>query len=479
MKHFRLLLISLILVFAFSFAVQAQEPVTITYWDYWVTQAPALEEGIQVFQEMHPNIRIERTLQGGGGYDQLLQAAYTAGPESTPDVMVVSSDNAVFAEQVKNGWLLPLNDIPGFDEWYASVPNTEFVHLDGAGNTIDGKTYSTKFFGDGVWIKMFINTKLYEDAGLTEADFPTTLDQLMENSRIIREKTGAYGIGFSGTQSWAAGWWMWMCQFSTQLWTFAPYPGWNWKEGRFDIAEDECANAALEGLVQMRDEGLIHPETVALAIDDEAARVLFATHQFAHLIAGDWVIGGWANTNPEFSEFRIVALPLAGVDTPGGSFNYGPGGRWFGISADTKHPQEAFEWFKFLNSPEFASIWIKHADEGLFRMNMEEYASTPIRQDIVKLNSRTLPGPNLGLMNPATAGVVFTLQGPSLDDTVMGIFSGQLTDIKAALLDLQTRYQAAFDQGIADAQAAGVDVSVEDYILPDWDSTQPYYMTGN
>ena len=461
------------LLAAFSISATAQEPVTITYWDYWVTQAPALEEGIALFEEMNPNIRVQRTLQGGGGYEQIIQAAFTAGPGSTPDVFVLP-ENPTFPDQVRANWLLPLNDLEGFDEWYVQVPNTEFVHLNGAGNTIDGRTYSTKFWGDSVWIKMFVNTQIYEDAGLTEADFPTTLDQLNENSRTIVENTDAYGLGFSGTQAWAQGWWMWMCQFSTQLWTYAPYPGFNWLEGRFDIGSDECANAALEGLVQMRDEGLIHPETLALAIDDEGARVLFATHQFAHLIAGDWVIGGWANTNPEFSEFRIIPLPLAGVEEPGGSFNSGPGGRWFGIAADTEHPQEAFEFFKFLHSPEFASIWIKYNDESVYRQDPAEYATTPIRGDIADLNQRILPGPNLGLVNPATAQVVFTLQGPSLDDLVTGVFSYQLNDIGAALADLEARYQAAFDQGIADAQAAGIDVSVEDYILSDWDPTQPY-----
>jgi len=224
----------------------------------------------------------------------------------------------------------------------------------------------------------------------------------------------------------------------------------------------------------MRDEGLIHPETVALAIDDEAARVLFATHQFAHLIAGDWVIGGWANTNPEFSEYRIVGLPLAGVEEQGGAFTYGPGGRWFGISADTEHPEEAWEWFKFLHSPEFASIWIKYNDEGLYRMDPEEYATTPIREDIANLNLRAVAGPSLSLINPDTAQVVFTLQGPTQDDIVMGVFSGQLPDINAALTDLQERYQAAFDAGLADAQAAGQEVTVEDYILPDWNPPEPY-----
>lgn len=472
-KKFFMIVGMLALLAVLALGANAQDQVTITYWDYWVTQGVAVDEAIALFEEMHPNINVERTLQGGGGYDQLVQAAFTAGPDSTPDVFVLPN-NPTFPDMVESGWLLPLNDLPGFDEWRAQVPNTEFVHLEGAGNTINGKTYSTKYWLDNVWIKMFVNTKVYEDAGLTEADFPKTLEQLVENSRIIVENTDAYGLGFSGTQAWAQGWFSWLCQYSTQLYTYAPYPGFDWKTGKFKIASDPCINEVLNTLVQMKNEGLIHPESAALAIDDEAARVLFATHQFAHLIAGDWVIGGWANTNPDFKEFRIIPLPLAGVDEPQGGFQTGPGGRWFGIAADTEHPNEAWEFFKFLHSPEFASIWIKYADESLYRQDPAEYATTPIRQDIVNLQGTMLPGPNLGLTAPETASVVFTLNGPTLDDIIAGVIAGQVTDIPAALQDLEQRYQAAFEQGIADAQAAGLDVSVEDYILPDWDPLKPY-----
>jgi len=464
-------LIGLLAVISFSTA--AQEVVTVEYWDYWVTQGAAVDAAIEAFEEANPGIEVNRTLQGGGNYNQVVQAAFTAGPDSTPDVFVLP-DPPTFPEILEAGWLMPLNDFADFEEWRASVPNPDYVFLDGAGNTVDGLTYSAKFWSDNVWIKMFVNTDVYEAAGLTEDDFPVTLDQLIENSRVITENTDAYGVGFSGTQTWAQGWWIWMCQFSTQLYTHAPQPGWNWVEGRYDIASDECANASLNGLVTLRDEGLIHPESVNLAIDDEAARVLFAEGQFAHLIAGDWVIGGWATTNPEFDGFRIIPLPLAGVEEQGGSFQYGPGGRWFGIAADTEVADAAWEWFKFLHSPEFASIWIQYADEGLYRMDPEEFAaSNPVRADIAAINSRLVTGPNLGLRAPDTAQVVFTLEGPDMNSIVNGVFTGQI-EVEEALADFEARIQASFDQGLADAQAAGLDVELEDYIFADWIPTEDY-----
>lgn len=476
-----ILMIAVVVTLIGANTVRAQEPVTITYWDSWVTQGAAVDEAIALFEKNHPNINVEKTTQGGGGYDQLLNAAFTAGPESTPDVFVLPGSGILMSQAVESNWLLALNTFEDWQTWRDSVPNADYVFLPGADNNVAGNYYSAKFWADQIVIKMFVNMNVYEAAGLTEADLPETLDDLIANSRAIVEKTDAYGLGFSGTQAWAAGWWMSACDFSTQLETYVPFGrGFNWVEGRYELASDPCANAALNGLVQMRDEGLIHPETTALTIDDEAARVLFASDQFAHLVGGNWVIGGWATTNPDFHNFRIIRMPLMGVDQPQGARQAGPGGRWFAISTDTEHPQESWEFFKFLNSPEFASIWIKTNDETLYRMDAEEYGSTQIRKDIIALDSQMVIGlPVLGLRNPDTNAVTFTLTGPSLDEVVMGVFSGAITDIPAALTDLDTRYQAAFEQGIADAQAAGLNVKVEDYIFPDWVPTEPYVQEVN
>lgn len=87
---------------------------------------------------------------------------------------------------------------------------------------------------------------------------------------------------------------------------------------------------------------------------------------------------------------------------------------------------------------------------------------------------KPVAGPAQSVLYPDLAQVQVTLQGPTLDDIVMGVFSGQLTDIPAALADYDTRAQQAFEQGIADAQAAGLDVKPEYYTPKDWVPTEDY-----
>ncbi|NJO85115.1 MAG: extracellular solute-binding protein [Blastochloris sp.] len=391
----------------------AQEVVTIQYWDYWLTQGPAIDRGIEEFEAMHPNINIEKTTQAGGGYPELVNAAFQGGPDSTPDVFVLP-DSSRLPQYLASGWLRAWNDLAGFEEFRATFPDPDFNFLEGT-NTIEGLTYSAPFSlpNDAVWVFMYINTDVYEQAGLTEEDYPETLDQLIENSRIIAENTDAYSVGFSGTQGWAAGWWMWMCQRSAQFFSVAPFPGFDHTTATFNTAENACANAALEGLVTLRDEGLVHPQTAALAVDDEGVRVLFAQNEFAHLIAGNWVIAGWEQTNPDFSSYDVIPLPLAGVEEPGGAFTSGPGGNWFAIASDTEHPEEAFEWIKYLYSAEFGAIWAEEGN-GLTIMTpqpYDQYADRPAWEAIYSFPDMVVPGPSVGLRNPATAEVVMTLQG--------------------------------------------------------------------
>lgn len=84
-------------------SVSAQDQVTITYWDYWQTQGPAVDEIIAKFEAAHPNINIEKTTQAGGGYGELVNAAFQSGAESTPDVFVIP-DGDRMSTYIASNW---------------------------------------------------------------------------------------------------------------------------------------------------------------------------------------------------------------------------------------------------------------------------------------------------------------------------------------------------------------------------------------
>jgi ABC-type glycerol-3-phosphate transport system substrate-binding protein len=474
----RTLLIGFLLISVMPFAniARAQEQITLTYWDWWVTQAPAIDAAIEAFEAANPNINIEKTTQGGGTFDNLFNTAMQSA--TGPDVFLV--DNAArLLEYINAGWVQPLSDFEDFEEWKATFPDPEIAFAEGV-NVVDGKAYSAPFGAPLPWLQMYVNTKVYRDAGLVNEDgslkLPNTVEEMLENSRVIKEATGKYGFGFSSTQSWAAGWWWWLCQRSGPLFVGPNGGGFNLTTGKYEWATSECPAQAVEYLMTLKSEDLILPDTVNFAIDDEGARAKFAEGEFAHLIGGTWIINGWQQTHPDFEDFTIIRMPIVVGEEASSYWGIAPGGTQFAINAATQHPEEAWEFIKFLYSEEFGRIWTETGNGlSLFTPGSpDDYELSDAWKNYFTQTDVMIAEPALGVMNPDVAKVQATLTGPTADDVLLGIFSGQITDVPAALADLDQRLQTALEQGISDAAAAGASVSIEDYILEDYDPMQPY-----
>ena len=84
--------------------------------------------------------------------------------------------------------------------------------------------------------------------------------------------------------------------------------------------------------------------------------------------------------------------------------------------------------------------------------------------------------PNPRLRNPEVSAVAPAAVKPGETDIAKGVLTGQITDIDAALKEFDAAKQASLEQAIADAQAAGAKVSIDDFIFADWDPTKDYIM---
>ena len=454
----------------------ASAQTTVQYWDYWVTQGPAIDEIIATFEAEHPDIVIEKNTIGGGPYNESLDLAMRS--DSGPDVFVEPNRDNGFLDYVNQGYVYNLSQFEDSEAFREGFPNPATNFIEGS-NVIEGNLYSAPFMGPAKpWLQLYINTDLYKEAGLVDADgnpvLPTTWEEFIANSRTVTEQTDAYGTGFSVQQPWAAGWWYRVCNYSG-----VPYDSllsaFDYRTGEFTFASNDCYKTVLNDLVMMTDEGLIHPASTSLSIDDEGARALFAEGEFAHLVAGEWVIAGWEQTHPDFASYTATNLPFPGGE-PESYFGAGVGGHWFAINADTDVPEAAWEFFKFLHSPEAGAIWARNGNGLVLNTPQpyDEFATNQAFEYIFNSSDlvRTLPEPTI--RTPALAEVQQTLIGPAPDDVMVGVLSGQITDVDAALADLDARKMQALQTGLADAQAAGVDVSMDDYLFPDWNPAENY-----
>ncbi|HVC35137.1 MAG TPA: extracellular solute-binding protein [Chloroflexota bacterium] len=453
-----------------SSGTPSTQAVTITHWDWWVTQGPTIDGEIKLFQQKYPNVTVQKTTQVVDQFPNLMQLAMKAG--TSPDVFLIPSTPDV-VEQVDQNWLKPLNPW-ATDTWQATFPPESFAE---GSNVFQGKVYTAPYDGPAPWLQLYVNNKLFKSAGLVDAQGNVKTPQTWADVRSAAQavaKAGhgsVFGWGFGDKQKTVLPWQLMMCQTSG---TPDAQTGLDLRTGTYTWAANPVFLDWIKFFMGMKQDGTIITE--AMSIDDETARVHFATDQFAMLIGGVWVQSGWTQTNPNFTDYSVVALPHQDAK-PTSYFTTSPGGVGFGVSDQTKLSDEAWQWLSWLNSKDAAIRWVK-AGQGLRIFpdaNKIEYATTtPYREYMQVALDGIRMAPDPGLQHPTMDQVKPQQTLPDIQGILEGIYTGQIQDWKGALLDLQNRDNAALAAAIKDAQSRGIDVDPSWWRVPDWNLTQSY-----
>ncbi len=165
-----------------------EAPVELTYWYSWTDKIQENNENLtRMFNEtVGKDKGIKVTAEYQGSYDELhqkLQAAYVAGETPAVTVMEIASIRT-FAE---NGVLEPLSPYIARD----GIPMDDFFAGLLGNCDVDGTWYGLPYLRSTPIL--YMNTTLLEQAGL-DAKGPDTWEEFAEYCRVIKEKTGAYGL---------------------------------------------------------------------------------------------------------------------------------------------------------------------------------------------------------------------------------------------------------------------------------------------
>jgi ABC-type glycerol-3-phosphate transport system substrate-binding protein len=451
-------------------AAPAGKPVTLQHWDWWVTQGPTIDNEIKLFQQKNPSITIQKTTQVTDQYPNLLQLAFKG--NTAPDVFLIPGTPDL-VEQVGQGWLKPLNQWAN-DQWQKLFPAQSFAE---GSNVFQGKVYTAPYDGPAPWLQLYLNNSLFKTAGLVDSQGKPTAPQTWSDVRTMAQtitKAGAgkfYGWGFGDKQKTFLPWQLMLCQTSG---TPDAQGSFDLRTGTYTWAANPVFGDWLKFFMGMKQDGSILPE--AMSLDDETARVQFASGRFAMLVGGVWVQSGWQQTSADFTDYSVVSLPHES-EKPTSYFYTTPGGQGFAISDKTSFSDEAWSWFAWLNSPEAAARWVQ-AGQGLRIFpdaNKLEFAKTePYKQymGVALGGMRIAPAPSL--THPTMDQVKPETTLPDIQGILEGIYTGQITDSKSALLDLQTRQNNALQAAIKDAQSRGINVDPTWWRVADWNLTENY-----
>jgi multiple sugar transport system substrate-binding protein len=304
-------------------AADPNEKVTLTYGVWDQNQKPAMQELAAAFTKTHPNIAIDVQLTPWEGYWTKLKAAVTGG--AAPDVFWMNGPN--FQLYASNKVIAP-----NPEQVDTSVYPKALVGL----YTFDGKMYGLPKDMDtiGVWYnkKLFDAKRMpYPKDGWTWADFQDAAAKLTD------AKAGVHGTAAELTSFQEY-------QYNTiaQAGGYVISP-----DGKKSGYDDPKTIQGLKFWTDLLDK----KESPDLkTMTDTVPLQLFESGKIAMYWGGSWNVSEF--TGNEYTKDKVDVAPLPKGERQATVIH----GVANVVGAKTKHPQQAWEFVKFLGSTDAADI---------------------------------------------------------------------------------------------------------------------------
>jgi multiple sugar transport system substrate-binding protein len=400
-------------------AADPDEPVdlTVTWWGS-ADRHDATNAALDLFEEEHTNITIERNALGFDGYFDLLSTQFAA--NDAPDVMQLAVE--YIGEYGSRGALLDLADVDTseLDEGAVNAARLD----DGLVGVPTGSGAQA----------VVANQTLFDEAGVALPDDETwTWDDYVELGAELTNKlgNGRWGAGPLGIDG---------VSFTSYAMAFDEQPIYNAEgeitlttdavESYFQLAKDAAAAGATPG-------GEAASEQTAVPLEQSGS----ATNQYAMGLWGTAQLPGLVDASG--SEMVLLRLPSIDGDAADAGQEIRPPQYW-SASSRSKHPAEAQMLIDFL---------VNSVDAGKLLLNVRGTpANSAVREAIL---------PDLTPAQAAGSEFLDKIAGEVVSDVPLppagyGIMQDTLRRYSAEVMfDRQTPAAAA--KGFVDERAAAVD----------------------
>ncbi len=445
------------------------EPVTLQYWDLGGSQGEWFAQEIKLFQNAYPWVNIVRSPQKE--MSQALNVAFAGG--RLPDCYLEGP--ALAAQQAaKKFFCRPLSVYADFEDFKNSFPRPalDFVPLS---NQFDGKTYSAPREARSGWSnQLFINLDVLRAARLDPERLPSTDSELIETARAVfkNSRGSVYGYANGFATVWMNALFEWQGARSYKV------GGYDWRSGKSSYSSNPTFQKMLEMMATLAKEGLVLPE--ARSGDEATLRASFAEGKVAIIHGGMWNVNDWKQSHPNFTNYTILPPLLLGEEA---EFTYytppGLTGTPIFIGAHSKHPEEAWLWFKWLHHRNAGERWVKSGSGfSIFPQNNRADFFTDLAwKDYTRLFaglSHVEPQP--GIRNPDCSKVKAKRAEPDFAALGWEVFSGALPrgGIASALEKLAATADANWQTALTKAQKDGAKIEAGDFIFSDWQPLEDY-----
>lgn len=315
----------------------------VEYWHtYGEREEKVLKEKIKpLFEKEHPDIELKLTRMPTEGLKQQVIAGVSG--DAAPDLMRM--DIVWVSEFAKMGALKDLSTMEGFEE----VKNSTFE------GPMSTNLYQGKYYGVPVNTNTKVaiyNKALLEKAGLQEA--PKTMDEFITVAKAAKEAGAKGSIGIGGV---------------AQSWSWLPY---FWSLGgkltnedftKFDgFLNSQESIAAVEEIVKWHNDKLTAPTILG---KEPGTWDGIKNNEYLMIDDGPWFYD--ILMNEKDSAFKPLEQTVRGLipEGPGGSRSV-IGGEDLVVFANSEHPEEAWEFAKWMVQEEPQKIM---SETGLIPTN--------------------------------------------------------------------------------------------------------------
>lgn len=470
---------------AASRATSAQNAKKVVFPDYPSTKLPTgnamlqwvdtgarksdfIKAVLDAFTAKHPNIKTD---YNGGGFE-IVDKVVPLGirNHNAPDVFS-QPQGVPTATMINEGWVRPLDDIvPDFAKWKAAFPDTAFIP---GIHTFNGKTYTYPLTGLNL-----VEMTIYDSKNMAAAGYDDPANQIKTwddfyNALKKVVKTGVGGLMTAGPQ------------LSQLIHDFATSAGWLSVNGIDPATGQYVYDApqvlqAYEFLQKLVTDKLLVPGFLTRQTDEGAAEM--PAGKSAVLIAGPVYSNGWQTNNAQWQYAQGI------VPSPNGDAYHVPqeqtGDNNLWVYAGTKVPSVVGELVAYMGSEEGQKLMVI-LTQGSLVSELPKANSAAKRTGIMDKHSVRAAAisdqiirsaPIVAERNPDSAKVDLVIKQvePVWADLWVGIFSGQIKNVRSELRSYNAKNEQALDTAIATAAKQGASITRDDYKFPNWDPSKDY-----
>jgi multiple sugar transport system substrate-binding protein len=408
---------------------------TVRFFSSYGSYKDLLEEYVSAWNastgtEIGITIEMETNIDN---YKDALVILIEAG--NAPDIFTISD-----VAMIKSGWIAPLDDIPEAQETLDFFSDA----LQNGVNIINGKTYSVPL--ENLPVKMAYNKDLFVKNGIVDANGnakpPKTLDEMVEYAKIITKNGGGKEYGYGYTNAFTP-----YCVRRFILKSFTASAGAGW----FDNSKGEYNFAPyapmFEAVKQMFEDGSVFPGYETISID--AIRAQFAEGFVGMICAPSYDIGVYNNQFPAQCDWGICDPPQLTADPIYKGASIPRQGCVISSSVDPKRLSMVATIWSLLNSVDleaklFAGGYIQPASQKVV-----DYAYDNELKFVERKNADIMSDITYYMSVPNYPDTLIVLEGGNYQIAFEQYVLGTMT-LDELIEDLNTRYNAAYQQGIQD-----------------------------